>query len=168
MAASCFAIPPLSSSSSSSYNAIPKYKNLVSSTSSYSYLESLKAQFSSSTSFHLSSLSRHFVAQPLQIKASSSELSVLDEEKEEKVKGEGDGEGDGEIGEEAEAEPVVMKKPRPCELYVCNIPRSHDIAQLLEMFQPFGIAKSSDWREPWEWICHNGFYKLCQKRHCFS
>ncbi|ESQ36731.1 hypothetical protein EUTSA_v10008355mg [Eutrema salsugineum] len=135
MAASCFAIP-LSSSSRSSYNAISKYKTRISSISSYSCLESLKAQFSSSTSFHLSSLSRPFVAQPLQIKVSSSELSVLDEEKEEVVK------GDGEKGEETEAEPVVMKKPRPCELYVCNIPRSYDIAQLLEMFQPFGTVIS--------------------------
>ncbi|KAJ0245304.1 Uncharacterized protein HA466_0187560 [Hirschfeldia incana] len=127
MAASCFAIP-LSSRSSS--NAIPKCKTL---TSSCSYIASLKT---SSTSFHLSSLSR----QRLQLKvssSSSSELSVLDEEKvEEEVK------VDGETGEETEAEPVGMKKPRPCELYVCNIPRSYDIPQLLEMFQPFGTVIS--------------------------
>lgn len=133
MAASCFAIP-LSSSSRSSCNAIPKHKTLIS--SSYSYFESLKAQFPSSNSFQLSSLCRPFIAQPLQIKVSSSNLSVLDEEEEEKVK------EDGVTGEETEAEPVVMKKPRPCELYVCNIPRSYDIAQLLEMFQPFGTVIS--------------------------
>ncbi|CAA7056227.1 unnamed protein product [Microthlaspi erraticum] len=131
MAASCFAIP-LSSSSRSSYNAIPRFKTLASSTSSFSYFESLKAQFLSSTSSHFSSLHRPFLAQPLPIKVSSSELSVLDEEKEEQVK------GDGETGEE----PVVTKKPRPCELYVCNIPRSYDIAQLLDMFQPFGTVIS--------------------------
>ncbi|XP_013586385.1 PREDICTED: 31 kDa ribonucleoprotein, chloroplastic isoform X2 [Brassica oleracea var. oleracea] len=129
MAASCFATP-LSSSSRSSSNAIPKCKAII---PSCSYLKA------STTSFHLSSLSRHCVAQRLQIKVSSysSELSVLDEEKQEEV------EGDGETGEETEAEPVVvMKKPRPCELYVCNIPRSYDIAQLLEMFQPFGTVIS--------------------------
>ncbi|CAH8319093.1 unnamed protein product [Eruca vesicaria subsp. sativa] len=133
MAASCFATP-LSSPSSS--NDILKCKTLISSSP---YVASLKA---SSTSFHHSSLSRHFVAKPLQIKVySSSELSVLDEEKqqeEEEVK------VDGETGEEteAEAEAVVMKKQRPCELYVCNIPRSYDITQLLEMFQPFGTVIS--------------------------
>lgn len=142
MAASCFAIP-LSSSSRSSHNAIPKYKTLIS--SSYSYLESLKPQFSSSNSFHLSSLSRLFVAHQLQIKVSSSELSVLDEEEEEEeVKGEGEVKtGEGETNGDSvvsEAEPV--KKPRPCELYVCNIPRSYDIAQLLDMFQPFGTVIS--------------------------
>ncbi|KAL0700493.1 hypothetical protein Bca4012_056615 [Brassica carinata] len=129
MAASCFAIP-LSSSSRSSTNAIPKCKTLI---SSCSYVASLKA---SSTS----SLSRNFVAQRLQIKvSSSSELSVLDEEKQVE---EEEAKGDGETGEETEAEPVVMKKPRPCELYVCNIPRSHDIPQLLDMFQPFGTVIS--------------------------
>ncbi|KAL1220692.1 RNA-binding protein CP31B [Cardamine amara subsp. amara] len=143
MAASCFAIP-LSSSSRSSYNAIPKYKTLISSTSSYySYIESLKAKFPSSTSFHLSSLSCPFEAQPLQVKVSSSELSVLDEEE---VKGEGEVKtGEGETDGDkvvSEAEPAVMKKPRPCELYVCNIPKSYDIAQLLEMFQPFGTVLS--------------------------
>ncbi|KAJ4914567.1 RNA-binding (RRM/RBD/RNP motifs) family protein [Raphanus sativus] len=126
---SCFAIP-LSSSRSSS-NAIPKCKTL---TSSCFYVASLKA---STTSFHLSSLSR----QRLQLKvfSSSSELSVLDEatqEAEDEVK------VDGETGEETEAEPVVTKKPRPCELYVCNIPRSYDITQLLDMFQSFGTVIS--------------------------
>ncbi|KAF2548983.1 hypothetical protein F2Q70_00019152 [Brassica cretica] len=132
MAASCFATPLSSSSSSrSSSNAIPKCKAII---PSCSYLKA------STTPFHLPSLSRHCVAQRLQIKvssSSSSELSVLDEEKVVEV------EGDGETGEETEAEPVVvMKKPRPCELYVCNIPRSYDIAQLLEMFQPFGTVIS--------------------------
>ncbi|CAN8310940.1 unnamed protein product [Cochlearia groenlandica] len=129
MAASCFAIPL--SSSRSSYSAVPNYKNLISSsTSCYSY-------FNNSTSVHISSLSRPFVAQTLQIKVSSSELSVLDEVKEEQeevVKVEGVG--------ETGAEQVVTKKQRPCELYVCNIPRSHDIAQLLDMFQPFGTVIS--------------------------
>ncbi|KFK42499.1 hypothetical protein AALP_AA1G001400 [Arabis alpina] len=120
MAASGFAVP-LSSSSRSSYNAIPKHKTIISSSSSsYSYFETLKTQFPSS-----SSLSRPFLAQ---IKVSASELSLLDEEKVQ--------------GEETEVEPIAIKKSRPCELYVCNIPRSYDIAQLLEMFQPFGTVIS--------------------------
>ncbi|XP_010474694.1 PREDICTED: 28 kDa ribonucleoprotein, chloroplastic-like [Camelina sativa] len=136
---SCFAIPLSSSSSSSSrtsHNAIPKYKTLISSF----YLESLKPhQFPSSNSFHLSSLSRPFVAQqPLQPnKVSSSELSVVEETKP-VVQGETD--GDAVVSEATAAAPV--KKPRPCELYVCNIPKSYDIAHLLEMFQPFGTVIS--------------------------
>lgn len=31
---------------------------------------------------------------------------------------------------------------RPCELYVCNLPRSCDISELLEMFKPFGTVLS--------------------------
>lgn len=31
---------------------------------------------------------------------------------------------------------------RPCELYVCNLPRSFDIAQLLELFKPYGTVQS--------------------------
>ena len=34
------------------------------------------------------------------------------------------------------------KKPRPCELYVCNIPRSVDETQLLQIFNPFGSLLS--------------------------
>lgn len=29
---------------------------------------------------------------------------------------------------------------RPCELYVCNLPRSCDIAELLDIFNPFGTV----------------------------
>ncbi|XP_077248393.1 RNA-binding (RRM/RBD/RNP motifs) family protein [Tasmannia lanceolata] len=31
---------------------------------------------------------------------------------------------------------------KPCELYVCNIPRSCDITELLELFKPFGTVQS--------------------------
>ncbi|XP_010480676.1 PREDICTED: 28 kDa ribonucleoprotein, chloroplastic-like [Camelina sativa] len=128
---SCFAIPLSSSSSSrTSHNAIPKYKTLISSSYSYSYLESLKPQFP-----------RPFIAQqPLQpnYKVSSSELSVVDEVEEETKTEEGETDGD----EAAAAAAATVKKPRPCELYVCNIPKSYDIAHLLEMFQPFGTVIS--------------------------
>ncbi|XP_031250994.1 RNA-binding protein CP33, chloroplastic-like [Pistacia vera] len=33
-------------------------------------------------------------------------------------------------------------RARPCELYVCNLPRSYDISELVEMFKPFGTVIS--------------------------
>ncbi|KAG8663688.1 33 kDa ribonucleoprotein, chloroplastic isoform X2 [Manihot esculenta] len=36
----------------------------------------------------------------------------------------------------------LKKQPRPCELYVCNLPRSCDISELAEMFKPFGTVIS--------------------------
>ena len=33
-------------------------------------------------------------------------------------------------------------KSGPCELYVCNLPRSCDIPDLMEMFKPFGTIFS--------------------------
>ncbi|KAJ4847455.1 hypothetical protein Tsubulata_019157, partial [Turnera subulata] len=40
------------------------------------------------------------------------------------------------------------RQTRPCELYVCNLPRSHDIAALVEMFKPYGTVISAE-------ICRN-------------
>lgn len=37
-------------------------------------------------------------------------------------------------------------RSRPCELYVCNLPRSYDIPELLEMFKPFGAIISVEVR----------------------
>ncbi|XP_010556629.1 PREDICTED: 31 kDa ribonucleoprotein, chloroplastic-like [Tarenaya hassleriana] len=126
MAASCIAIP-LSSSSSS--NAILKSKTLISSSS-----EILKIQVPCSISFRLFAPSLPLVAKNQQTKVSSSNFSVLNEEA---VEGE---EIDGEsVVSDGEAE---KKKERPCELYVCNLPRSYDIPQLLEMFQPYGTVIS--------------------------
>ncbi|CAI0469727.1 unnamed protein product [Linum tenue] len=34
------------------------------------------------------------------------------------------------------------KEVRPCELYVCNLPRSCDIPQLAEIFKPYGTVVS--------------------------
>ncbi|KDP28411.1 hypothetical protein JCGZ_14182 [Jatropha curcas] len=34
------------------------------------------------------------------------------------------------------------KEPKPCELYVCNLPRSYDISELVEMFRPYGTVIS--------------------------
>ncbi|KAF2315159.1 hypothetical protein GH714_038293 [Hevea brasiliensis] len=36
----------------------------------------------------------------------------------------------------------LNRQPRPCELYVCNLPRSCDISELVEMFKPFGTVIS--------------------------
>ncbi|KAL5726744.1 hypothetical protein ACHQM5_000010 [Ranunculus cassubicifolius] len=42
-----------------------------------------------------------------------------------------------------EAEDTSPKpKVKPCQLYVCNLPRSCDDAQLLEIFKPFGDVQS--------------------------
>lgn len=52
-----------------------------------------------------------------------------------------DGEEDGDVGEGFPLE-VVRTRARPCELYVCNLPRSCDIPQLLELFKPYGTVIS--------------------------
>ncbi|KAA0039803.1 28 kDa ribonucleoprotein [Cucumis melo var. makuwa] len=38
----------------------------------------------------------------------------------------------------------VKKLARPCELYVCNLPRSCDIAELVEMFKPYGTVLAAE------------------------
>ncbi|CAL9125598.1 unnamed protein product [Musa textilis] len=40
--------------------------------------------------------------------------------------------------------PEEVKAPvrRPCELYVCNLPRSCDISKLLDLFKPYGTVHS--------------------------
>ncbi|KAK7285727.1 hypothetical protein RJT34_20506 [Clitoria ternatea] len=43
---------------------------------------------------------------------------------------------------ELETEEEKQLKPRPTEVYVCNIPRSCDTEQLLEMFNPHGTVLS--------------------------
>ncbi|EEF47060.1 31 kDa ribonucleoprotein, chloroplastic [Ricinus communis] len=44
--------------------------------------------------------------------------------------------------EEDELGRQLKKQPRPCELYVCNLPRSCDIAELVELFKPYGTVIS--------------------------
>ncbi|KAG0485550.1 hypothetical protein HPP92_009629 [Vanilla planifolia] len=34
------------------------------------------------------------------------------------------------------------RRVQPCELYVCNLPRSYDISHLLELFKPYGVVQS--------------------------
>ncbi|CAK9328706.1 unnamed protein product [Citrullus colocynthis] len=38
----------------------------------------------------------------------------------------------------------VKKQARPCELYVYNLPRSCDIAELVEMFKPYGTVLAAE------------------------
>ncbi|XP_039135040.1 28 kDa ribonucleoprotein, chloroplastic [Dioscorea cayenensis subsp. rotundata] len=58
-------------------------------------------------------------------------------EEEEKVLAGNENKGDGEEeGISEEPKPWV----RPCELYVCNLPRSCDVSQLLELFKPHGTV----------------------------
>ncbi|XP_022156980.1 28 kDa ribonucleoprotein, chloroplastic [Momordica charantia] len=38
----------------------------------------------------------------------------------------------------------VKKQAQPCELYVCNLPRNCDIAELVEMFKPFGTVLAAE------------------------
>ncbi|XP_010522884.1 PREDICTED: 31 kDa ribonucleoprotein, chloroplastic-like [Tarenaya hassleriana] len=123
MAASCVAIR-LSPSSPFSSNVVPKSKALIS---------------SFSISFHISPPPRRLVAKNLRTRISSSNFSVLNE-----VAVHREGEGGGEIdGDSVVSDGEVgKKKERPCELYVCNIPRSYDIPLLLEMFQPYGTVIS--------------------------
>ncbi|KAL6131160.1 hypothetical protein ACLB2K_069538 [Fragaria x ananassa] len=45
----------------------------------------------------------------------------------------------GEEGLEMEKQ---NRQPRPCELYVCNLPRSSDIEDLMKMFKPHGTVFS--------------------------
>ncbi|XP_059634451.1 28 kDa ribonucleoprotein, chloroplastic [Cornus florida] len=45
--------------------------------------------------------------------------------------------------EEANADDLAPKNLiRPCELYVCNLPRSCDISELLHIFKPYGTVQS--------------------------
>ncbi|KAF8379816.1 hypothetical protein HHK36_029265 [Tetracentron sinense] len=61
----------------------------------------------------------------------SSALAVVQEEPIAAVENIGDG------------SPTEFKnRVRPCELYVCNLPRSCDISELLEMFKPYGTVHS--------------------------
>lgn len=61
--------------------------------------------------------------------------SVAEEEEKVLVGNEKKGDGE-EEGISEEPKPWV----RPCELYVCNLPRSCDVSQLLELFKPYGTV----------------------------
>ncbi|XP_065860039.1 28 kDa ribonucleoprotein, chloroplastic [Euphorbia lathyris] len=68
-------------------------------------------------------------------------LAVVDEES--LVSEEIDGEQNAiESGDDDLARQLKKQQPRPCELYVCNLPRSCDIPELVEMFKPFGTVLS--------------------------
>ncbi|KAG0494873.1 hypothetical protein HPP92_005867 [Vanilla planifolia] len=55
--------------------------------------------------------------------------------------------GFGEVAEESfggisGASDELKRRVRPCELYVCNLPRSYGISDLLELFKPYGTVHS--------------------------
>lgn len=41
-----------------------------------------------------------------------------------------------------EASDAAKRRVRPCELYICNLPRNYDISHLLELFKPYGTVHS--------------------------
>ncbi|CAM0910804.1 unnamed protein product [Alopecurus aequalis] len=96
-------------------------------------------------------------------RASASPLAFETEEKEAQSDDEGDeqewagGIGAAEHGEEEELddeEPAgkdegaedlsgwTQREPRPCELFVCNLPRRYGVDELLELFGPYGTVLS--------------------------
>ena len=53
-------------------------------------------------------------------------------------------EEDGVKSEDSVSNQEVKNQARPCELYVCNLPRSCDIAELVEMFKPYGTVLAAE------------------------
>lgn len=74
-----------------------------------------------------------------------SVFAVVDEEAvvvEDEIHGK-DNVGGDEVDDDISVE-EPKNRARPCELYVCNLPRSFDITELLEMFKPFGTVISAE------------------------
>lgn len=46
--------------------------------------------------------------------------------------------------DDVSGEKETKKVGRPCEVYVCNIPRSCDSTQLLDMFKPYGNVLAAE------------------------
>ncbi|KAJ1390632.1 RNA-binding domain superfamily [Sesbania bispinosa] len=59
-----------------------------------------------------------------------------------------DTENDDVFREEKEERRSKVPTPRPCELYVCNLPRSYNAANLLDIFNPHGTILSLE-------VCRN-------------
>uniref|UniRef100_A0A2P2K2Y8 Uncharacterized protein MANES_01G239700 n=1 Tax=Rhizophora mucronata TaxID=61149 RepID=A0A2P2K2Y8_RHIMU len=58
--------------------------------------------------------------------------------------GDGNGSGNGNDDDDEELGGEVMKQPGPYELYVCNLPRSCEIYNLVRLFAPFGTVISAE------------------------
>ncbi|PKA61424.1 33 kDa ribonucleoprotein, chloroplastic [Apostasia shenzhenica] len=72
-------------------------------------------------------------------------LSYAIAEKEEKTilaNTEAVGEGEKAVEGELGALDETKRRARPCELYICNLPRSYGISQLLEIFMNYGAVLS--------------------------
>ncbi|GAV90437.1 RRM_1 domain-containing protein [Cephalotus follicularis] len=60
----------------------------------------------------------------------------------EEINGEDEGEGAYQSANDDFLVQEPWRRARPCEVYVCNLPRSCDIPQLVDMFRPFGTVIS--------------------------
>ena len=149
MAATCLNTTP-SSSSWIINNTIPKTRLTV----------SLKPfvlgsfPFSSSQHHHLSYPNNNragALTAVAEVEEKPAAVSLVAEEEEQEVDDNGyeeqfeferhNDDVSGEEGSKMEME-KKSRQPRPCELYVCNLPRSSDVADLMEMFKPHGTVIS--------------------------
>ncbi|EHA8587948.1 putative 28 kDa ribonucleoprotein, chloroplastic [Cocos nucifera] len=94
----------------------------------------------SSASISLSHFHAPLLAFPFTSSGSKRTRTVLAiaEEEERTATIEDKVEDGGEVGVSHEARAPI----RPCELYVCNFPRSCDVSQLLDLFKPYGTLHS--------------------------
>ncbi|KAL0921600.1 hypothetical protein M5K25_008689 [Dendrobium thyrsiflorum] len=69
-------------------------------------------------------------------------LAVIEREKKTNLEDTDSEEDEKAIGGSVGAVDETKRKARPCELYVCNLPRSYDISHLLELFKHYGTVLS--------------------------
>ncbi|KAJ4728019.1 RNA-binding protein CP31B, chloroplastic [Melia azedarach] len=101
----------------------------------------LSFSFPTLINFHYPKLSS--CCSPSQTARFCSVLAVVEEEAvvvEDEINREDNADGN-EVKDDATVQ-ESKNRARPCELYVCNLPRSCDIPELLEMFKPFGSVIS--------------------------
>ncbi|XP_042380302.1 28 kDa ribonucleoprotein, chloroplastic-like [Zingiber officinale] len=103
-------------------------------------------RFHAASYFSLSISHRRRPLSPLPARAEEAALEVaVDEEKKEDLGASFDAAVEAKAEEDSDAavaQEVNAQERRPCELYACNLPRSCDISQLLDLFQPYGTVVS--------------------------
>uniref|UniRef100_A0ACD5WX38 Uncharacterized protein n=1 Tax=Avena sativa TaxID=4498 RepID=A0ACD5WX38_AVESA len=96
---------------------------------------------------------RRASAGPLAFETEEDEAQSADEDDEQEwaggigaaAHGEEEHDGDEPAGEEEGADDLsgwTQRQPRPCELFVCNLPRRCGVDELIELFGPFGTVLS--------------------------
>lgn len=135
MATSCLTPSPSSSSSSSSPFAC---KTRIGSHPSSSLLSSLPLRCLKHQSFCVPALSPSSQTFPSSNFTKSKLFTVFALVEDQQLAAPVPAENESYSGKKNTAFNLV----RPCELYVCNLPRSFDIAQLLELFKPYGTVQS--------------------------